>query len=364
MALVARFGKPDYFITMTANPNWKEITRNLRPGESAANRPDLVARVFHAKLQLLLRCISKDNYLGKAVAFTWVVEFQKRGLPHAHILLIVAEADKPRTPADLDRFVSAEIPDPVTQPKYYDLVDTHMVHGPCGYLNLECPCMKDGQCSKSYPKLPRSETNVNVNGYPEYKRTEHSPPRTVKKGVLGVGDVVPYCPKLLELLECHINVEVCSSIRAIKYLYKYSYKGPDRACVERVVNEVSDFLDTRYCGAPEAAWRLFQFALHGKSHAVERLPVHLPLQQSVLFDPDCVQLAVTNSLTRRTKLEAWFDMNSNVGALPKETRQIVNAMRYHEIPRYFRWESKSCTWQRRAVGPRGGDVLGRLRHVQ
>ena len=34
MAIVARFGRPDYFITMTANPNWAEIVRNLRPRDS------------------------------------------------------------------------------------------------------------------------------------------------------------------------------------------------------------------------------------------------------------------------------------------------------------------------------------------
>lgn len=75
MTLVARFGKPDYLITMTANPTW--------PGETVADRPDLVARVFHCKLKELLRLLTKDSFLGKAVAWTWVVEFQKRGLPHA-----------------------------------------------------------------------------------------------------------------------------------------------------------------------------------------------------------------------------------------------------------------------------------------
>jgi len=29
--------------------------------------------------------------------------------------------------------------------------------------------------------------------------------------------------------KCHINVEICSSIIAVKYLYKYVYKGHDRA---------------------------------------------------------------------------------------------------------------------------------------
>eukprot|EP00973_Karenia_brevis_P019598 2688732-Karenia_brevis.AAC.1 len=46
MAIVQRFGKPDLFVTMTANPSWPEIMANLRPGETAANSPDLTSRVF------------------------------------------------------------------------------------------------------------------------------------------------------------------------------------------------------------------------------------------------------------------------------------------------------------------------------
>ena len=31
MALVAKFGRPDFFIRMTASPAWKEVVENLRP---------------------------------------------------------------------------------------------------------------------------------------------------------------------------------------------------------------------------------------------------------------------------------------------------------------------------------------------
>jgi hypothetical protein len=31
------------------------------------------------------------------------------------------------------------------------------------------------------------------------------------------------------LYNCHINVKICSSIKAVKYLYKYIYKDPDGA---------------------------------------------------------------------------------------------------------------------------------------
>ena len=142
MCIVARFGKPDFFITMTANPNWPEVLANLRPGESAADRPDLVARVFQAKLRQLLKLLTRDHFLGRAVGWTFVVEFQKRGLPHAHILLIVRSEDKPCTPTMIDELVYAEIPDPEQHPHLYKLVENHMVHGPCGELNPSCPCAR------------------------------------------------------------------------------------------------------------------------------------------------------------------------------------------------------------------------------
>lgn len=40
--------------------------------------------------------------------------------------------------------------------------------------------------------------------------------------------VVPYNPFLSFVFNCHINVEVVSSVKAVKYLYKYIAKGPDR----------------------------------------------------------------------------------------------------------------------------------------
>ena len=49
MAICREFHKPDFFITMTCNPNWIEITRELRNNETVQNRPDLVARVFKQK---------------------------------------------------------------------------------------------------------------------------------------------------------------------------------------------------------------------------------------------------------------------------------------------------------------------------
>ena len=107
MALVATHGRPEFFLTMTASPNWPEVQKNLRPGESAFNRPDPIDRAFHGRFRELLRMVTvgvdgKQALFGKVIAYTYVIEFQKRCLPHAHILLIMDRASKPKSAADID----------------------------------------------------------------------------------------------------------------------------------------------------------------------------------------------------------------------------------------------------------------------
>lgn len=62
MAIVQRLGKPDYFITMTCNPYWEEITNNLLPGQTPQDRPELVTRVYRAKLRDM-----KDLLIKKSI---------------------------------------------------------------------------------------------------------------------------------------------------------------------------------------------------------------------------------------------------------------------------------------------------------
>ena len=39
----------------------------------------------------MLKDLKERDALGTVEAFFWVIEFQKRGLPHAHILLIMKD---------------------------------------------------------------------------------------------------------------------------------------------------------------------------------------------------------------------------------------------------------------------------------
>jgi hypothetical protein len=89
MAICKSFGLSSYFITFTYNPNWPKIQMELLPGQTATDRPDLVTRMFCMKLSVLMKDLMKDEVIGPTVAQIHVIEFQKRGLPHAHILIIL-----------------------------------------------------------------------------------------------------------------------------------------------------------------------------------------------------------------------------------------------------------------------------------
>ena len=54
MAICRKYHKPDFFITMTCNPNWPEIKAELMEGQTPQDRPDITARVFKLKKDQLI----------------------------------------------------------------------------------------------------------------------------------------------------------------------------------------------------------------------------------------------------------------------------------------------------------------------
>ena len=93
-----------------------------------------------------------EPVFGKMCALLYVDKWQKRGLPHTHILGICDAAYKPWGPEDYDNIVSDEIPDPKTHPVLHSIVTKFMVNGPCQIANPKSLCMVDGCCSKNIPK--------------------------------------------------------------------------------------------------------------------------------------------------------------------------------------------------------------------
>ena len=113
LAIARKYQKFTLFITMTGNSNWSGVSENLFEGQQPYNRPDIVNRVFHRMLTLLLEDL-KNGALGPIKARLHTIEGQFRGLKHAHILLLLTIT---LSVDDIDCLISAQIPDPNEKPE-------------------------------------------------------------------------------------------------------------------------------------------------------------------------------------------------------------------------------------------------------
>ncbi len=86
----------------------------MLPEQQPQNQLDLVTQVFKIKLKELINDIHKKHILGRTIMRIYVIEFQKRGLPHAHILIFFVKNYKPHMVKDVDRMISAEFLNPET----------------------------------------------------------------------------------------------------------------------------------------------------------------------------------------------------------------------------------------------------------
>ena len=133
--------------------------------------------------------------------------------------------------------------------------------------------------------------------------------------------------------------------------------------MELVRDEVTEYLDTRYLTAPEAAWRLFQFPMHAKSHAIERLPVHLENRETIYFSEGRETDAAANSACKKTKLTAWFQLNAaeaSSGAADSGIAPAAQQWRYTDIPDHYVWDGSTTSWKRRQRRAKGGRILARM----
>ncbi|CAN1298313.1 ATP-dependent DNA helicase PIF1 [Linum perenne] len=334
MAICRWGGYPDLFLTFTCNSQWPEIQLMIDlvtcSGRKDTNRADIIARVFKLKIIIALTFADVE-----------VVEFQKRGLPHVHMLIFLAEEDKLYSASDIDSVIQAEIPNKHLDPKCYEAVTKFMIHGPCGSLNPKSSCTVDGKCTKHFPKKFCSQTTIDADGFPRYRRKEDGIFVTANNITLDNRFVVPYNRYLLLRFQAHIN-----------YLFKYINKPPDRASgaiVAEQDNEIKAFLDCRYLAASEACWRIFKFDIHHHYPSVLRMNFHLPGQQYMIYEEDqSIEDVLAMHENKRTMLEAWMDINKQDAEARKYT--------FLQFPQYYVWNKKEKCWKRR----KSGISIGRL----
>lgn len=205
MALAMRHGPPTFFITLTCNPIDPEITSRLRPGETAYTRPDITCRVFHQLLQRTLVFIREWLRPLGILYDLHVIEFQKRGLPHAHILI---RTERAPSMEEVPEWISAEMPNEDEDPELHRLVSDFMMHRCSAEHCLQHP-RNDGRCKRRFPADLPPGCYIDEAGYPHYRRRSEADRY-----------IVPYSPALLRFTRCHTNVEILTGAKVIGYVFK------------------------------------------------------------------------------------------------------------------------------------------------
>ncbi|XP_052155488.1 uncharacterized protein LOC127773464 [Oryza glaberrima] len=211
--------------------------------------------------------------------------------------------------------------------------------------------MSEGKCTKFYPKEFCEETTILENGFTQYARPNNG--RTVTKNGVDVDNrfVVPHNVDLVVKFQAHINLEKVNYDGMHKYLFKYVTKGFDCSMVgihsssgsqssSETINEIDNYLECLCVTPNDAAWRLQQFDILHTDPSVERLPVHLPFENNVIFtEDDDLEEVIEDPNSSTTKLTAWLEANRE----NPSARQLT----YIEFPEHWTWHNQGKYWDGR-----------------
>ncbi|XP_053593876.1 uncharacterized protein LOC128667531 [Microplitis demolitor] len=309
---------------------------------------DMYAKIETERLSFIRNSqkqLRAENYIHLQDALR-VEKWQKRGLPHAHILLWLEDKV---TPNRIDSIIKAEFPNPQEDLDLYNIIKKHMIHGPCGIINSKSPCMKDNRCSKRFPKAFVNETITGEDGYPSYRRRSTEAGGFVAQVKVNGNNIevdnrwiVPYSPVLSRTFETHLNVEYCSSVQSIKYICKYVNKGSDQATfgLKNENDEITKYQSGRYISTSEATWRIMSFPIHERFPPVVHLDVHLENGQRVYFNTENVIDQITNP--KNTTLLAYFQLCRE--------EIFAKTLLYDEVPAYYIFDKQSKVFKRRKRG--------------
>ncbi|KAI5442706.1 hypothetical protein KIW84_011659 [Lathyrus oleraceus] len=305
-------------------------------------------------------CTKRDIVI-QAHGVIYTTEFQKRGLPHAHILIFLHPQSKYPNPTDIDKIISCEIPNPELHPRLYKLVKQHMMHVPCGLARLSSPCMKNKKCSKFYPKKFNETTIVDYDGFPQYRRRSNTH-TIVKNGIsLDNKHVVSYNKRLLLKYQGHTNMELCNQCSTIKYLFKYIHKGFDRITTSIVqskggistsggaIDEIQQYLDCRHVSPNEACLRIFSLKIHARKPAAERMFYHLIGEKTIFFTEHATMEDV---LEKASVIESTF----TAWMITNQKFEDARTLTYGQFVSKFVYEKRTRSWKPR----KKGFTIGRL----
>uniref|UniRef100_A0A0K0G3B6 ATP-dependent DNA helicase n=1 Tax=Strongyloides venezuelensis TaxID=75913 RepID=A0A0K0G3B6_STRVS len=300
MAIVRKFGKPDFFITMTINPNWREITENLYPGQQLSFRKDLY-----------------------------------------HILVKVSKNDFRLTSDQVDECVKAEFPDKEKNPRLFEIVTKTMVHSRCDISKTKVSCWNEEKniCTKKFPEQYHKVTSITSKGKVNIKRSFNPLLDITDRFGNKVNNdfCVTYNPYLSLKYNSHINVKICESVLSPKYLFKYTHKSNGDKISADVVETVESKDEVKLNIDDKKYWTVVRLAVH-------------------LINEDCtVADEMKNGNNNCFNAEKGY--KSTLVAYYNVNKDDINARKYlyNETPEYYWFDLKTREWklrhrQRRTIG--------------
>lgn len=116
-----------------------------------------------------------------------------------------------------------------------------------------------------------------------------------------------------------------------------------------------DVLILRYLSASEAIWKILQFKITERSHAVLKLACHQENEQFIIFAEDQPETGLARG-ELDTTLTAWFKANGPASQLSEEDRELARGLTYNNFPSQFVYLNRR--WHRRKQG--FGKTIGRI----
>ncbi len=94
LVLVSEYGCLHVFLTLTCNPEWPEIRSQLINGQIAFDHPHVTVPVFKSRLDKFKTNIRNGKcFKSREIIYTiHVIDYQYRGLPHAHMIFCLDNA--------------------------------------------------------------------------------------------------------------------------------------------------------------------------------------------------------------------------------------------------------------------------------
>jgi DNA polymerase III delta prime subunit len=278
-ALSTQLGPPTFFLTFTMNPYWADY-QSLKRGRETFADSAMTAIIFKSKLSALMKFIQDHQILGNISAFVWRIEYQQRGLPHAHILFW-SDFDTQDIPA-VEAVINVRYPrdsqfleqkERVTDCR--KLIDSYQIH----HHSKRCR-LPDGKCRFGYPQPSLDVTKIRHHRYHFARDAQEA-------------NIVPHNTLLLTYFRCHHCLEVIHSEQCIGYVLKYCSKNSDsgRISLQNVlyeghsvtrVEKLQDYAATRISSASECFAGICGYWRHHMKPSVRILGIHLPGQKIVL----------------------------------------------------------------------------------